>query len=500
MLTVEKLTVTFPGKPPVVDGLSFTLAAGARLGLLGLSGSGKSITALALLGMLPSGATATGSARYTRADGQTVDLLALNRHGWRGLRGRDISLVFQEPLTALNPVQRIGVQLREGIRRLRPELVTKSARETLLREWLVRVELGEITERVLRSYPHELSGGQRQRVLIALALLGQPRLLIADEPTTALDTQTAAGILALLARLRTELQLATVFITHDLKVMAKSADRALVLAAGHTLRTVDRQGLAELDEDVFLPADGAPSIRRRRAGATVEGEAKRNAPPPALTVRDLHYAYPDRKRWPWSKPAATAAVKGVSFTVAPGQWLAIVGPSGCGKTTVARCIAGLLSPTAGRITLAEGGKVQLVFQDPFSSLNPRHTLRRALAEVIRVNRITATDTRSPDTLITDLLHRVGLPPETFADRLPEALSGGQRQRLAIARALAAKPTVLVADEAVSALDAPLRREVLELLDGLRRSQGLGLVFITHDMDLVAKYADLVVRMREGEVV
>lgn len=487
ILKLTDLTIAFTANKPVVGGVGFTLSAGDRLGLLGLSGSGKSLTALALLGLLPPTATVTaGEAIYTRADGSTVDLLQLDEAGWRQLRGREISLVFQEPLTALNPVQRVGKQLLEAVRMLCPERKTRAERNAHLSDWLRRVELPDDQDRLLKSYPHELSGGQRQRLLIALALLGGPRLLIADEPTTALDTITESGILNLLEKLRRELGMTLIFITHDLHVLRRTTDRVVVLSAGKVIRR------GNTEEILALPGAGLLTIPNniKSTGITIERSSLSFS---SIAIQNLSITYLSRKTWPWSQPESHAAVRDVSFTIAPGEWVAIAGPSGCGKTTIARCLAGLLSPSAGTISGLGEGSTQLIFQDPFSSLNPRHTLRTILREVLRLHPKTKHT-------VEGLLASVGLPAEEFAGRLPAELSGGQRQRVAIARALAADPQLLVADEAVSALDVPLRAEILDLLDVIRREEGIGLLFITHDLRLVRERADRVLIMDNGQIV
>ncbi|MBC6993547.1 ABC transporter ATP-binding protein [Neolewinella lacunae] len=493
LLEVEQLTIAFGDAPPVVDHLSFQLAAGDRLGLLGLSGSGKSLSALALLGMLPAGARICGgSARYHLPAGGVVDLLTAPEATLRQLRGRDLSLVFQEPLTALNPVHRIEDQLVEAVSRLHPTLGNRSAKMDSVREWLHRVELSEDQERILRAYPHELSGGQRQRILIAIALIGEPRLLIADEPTTALDAITEKGIVDLLSRLGQELGMATVFITHDLKVMRQTADRIIVLENGkvkHQGSTTDILALS--GAGLGLPANAAPPTET----TTQDGESPADH---TLRVENLSIAYPGRKPWPWKKAPDHVAVQDVSFSVAAGEWVALVGPSGCGKTSVARCLAGLLPAASGTVRLPRG-KVQLVFQDPDSSLNPAHRVAEILEEVLRTWH--PRQSRSfYHARIGQLLAQVDLPAGTYALRRPSQLSGGQKQRVAIARALAADPSLLIADEAVSALDVPLRADVLDLFDHIRHAHRLGLLFISHDLGLVAERADRVIVMDGGRIV
>lgn len=495
ILDVQDLTIAFGDNPPVVDGVSFTLEAGDQLGVLGLSGSGKSMTALACLGLLPSGAKVLrGNINYYSEDGQQTNLLALSEKEWANFRAREISLVFQEPLTALNPVHRVRKQLTEAIQRLLPELTTAEARERSLRDWLTRVELpAEQHDRMLAAYPHELSGGQRQRLLIALALLAAPRVLFADEPTTALDTITETGILDLLARLRQELNMTTIFITHDLDVLRRTSDRLMVMRAGKIIRAGNTRELItdkpEERSSLFL----APG--EEKEASPIDRQRKSLPPTPsaaALTVSQLKISYKGAATWPWSVPKELLAVRSVSLHVNCGEWVAIVGPSGCGKSSIARCLAGLIPKLSGQITPPVDGNIQLIFQDPFSSLNPSHTVLTALREVLRIG-------GSQDTA-EDLLASVGLPAPEYGDRSPTALSGGQRQRVAIAKALAAGPGLLIADEAVSALDVPLRIDILALLNTIRKERNIGLLFISHDLKLVAQYADRVLIMDEGQIV
>lgn len=495
ILDIQDLTIAFGDNPPVVDSVTFRLEAGDQLGVLGLSGSGKSMTALACLGLLPPEAKVIrGRISYLSKDGQSTNLLALSEKEWANFRAREISLVFQEPLTALNPVHSVRKQLTEAIQKLRPGISTAEAREHNLKEWLARVELPtEQHDRILSAYPHELSGGQRQRLLIALALLAKPRILFADEPTTALDTITETGILDLLARLRQELNMTTVFITHDLDVLRRTSDRLVVMRAGKIIRTGKSQELItdspeERSKLFLVPGE-------EREAPMVDEQSRKHSPTPlatALTVSQLKVSYKGRASLPWSSPEELLAVQSVSLHVNCGEWVALVGPSGCGKSSVARCLAGLVPKLSGEITPPAKGNIQLVFQDPFSSLNPSHTVLKALREVLRLG-------RSQDTA-ENLLAAVGLPASVYGDRLPAALSGGQRQRVAIAKALAAGPGLLIADEAVSALDVPLRKDVLALLNSIRQERNIGLLFISHDLRLVAQYADRVLIMEEGQIV
>ncbi len=495
ILDIQDLTIAFGDNPPVVDGVTFTLEAGDQLGVLGLSGSGKSMTALACLGLLPVEAKVVrGSISYYSREEQQTNLLSLSEKEWVNFRAKEISLVFQEPLTALNPVHRVRKQLTEAILKMLPGVSTAEARERNLREWLARVELpADQHDRILAAYPHELSGGQRQRLLIALALLAKPRILFADEPTTALDTITETGILDLLARLRQELNMTTVFITHDLDVLRRTSDRLMVMRAGKVIRTGKSQELItdkpEERSKLFL-------VPGEEEEVSIAGVRQKPPTPlssaPALSDSQLKVSYRGRAAWPWSSPEELLAVRSVNLHVDCGEWVALVCPSGCGKSSIARCLAGLVPKLSGEIRPPANGNIQLVFQDPFSSLNPSHTVLTALREVLKLG-------KSQDTA-ESLLTAVGLPASVYGQRLPAALSGGQRQRVAIAKALAAGPGLLIADEAVSALDVPLRKDVLALLNTIRAERNIGLLFISHDLKLVAQYADRVLVMEEGQIV
>ncbi|MTB51042.1 ABC transporter ATP-binding protein [Lewinella sp. W8] len=490
LLRVELLTIAFGDAPPVVDDLSFVLAAGESLGLIGVSGSGKSITALALLGLLPSGARILRGHAWWLGGSAPVDLLTLSEREWRAYRGGELSLVFQEPLTALNPVQRIDQQLREAIPR------TKRADwQSALPAALEEVELGTEGTRILRAYPHQLSGGQRQRILIALALLRSPRLLIADEPTTALDSITEREIIALLARIRDRHGMTMIFITHDLRVLGQITERLLVLRDGKTVTVGPTKALLRAPDAPYLAnLLAATFLRPHQTAAPAETS------PPLLSVKELSVEYVGSKPWPWATPPRKVAVRNASLTLFPGEWVAIVGPSGCGKTTLARTLAGLHHASTGTIMGNLGPQaIQLVFQDPFGSLNPSHKITTILGEVLRVHQ-PKLKKAALLTRIHELLEAVELSPGEYADRLPDALSGGQRQRVAIARALAANPSILICDEAVSALDAPLQRGVLDLLARLQTERGLSILFITHDLYLAENRADRVIIMDNGEIV
>lgn len=490
LLSVHHLTIAFGDAPPVVDDVSFDLEAGGSLGLIGISGSGKSLTALALLGLLPRGARVLRGEVWWYGSDPAVDLLQLSESEWRSFRGGQLSLIFQEPLTALNPVQRIADQLREAL----PEEQRKDW-QAPLRGALAEVELGEESNRILRAYPHQLSGGQRQRILIALALLQSPRLLVADEPTTALDSITEREIISLLARIRKRHRMALLFITHDLRLLGQTTEQLLVLRDGKTVtRGATGRLLEKPDNDYLAKLLSATFLEDGLNGQSGRSKA------PLLSADQLTITYAGAKVWPWSTPSGKVAVQSVSFDLFAGEWVAIVGPSGCGKTTLARTLAGLHTASAGTISGdLRPAEIQLIFQDPYGSLNPSHSVAYILKEVLRVHhpRLRGADRRAN---INELLTAVELTPEVYADRRPDALSGGQRQRVAIARALAANPRILICDEAVSALDAPLRRDILDLLARLRDDHQLTILFITHDLHLAETRADRIIIMDEGEIV
>ncbi|MBB4077778.1 peptide/nickel transport system ATP-binding protein [Lewinella aquimaris] len=465
LLNVVDLSIAFgTGERPVVEGLSFEIAPGESLGLVGASGSGKSLTAAALLGLLPAGAQVQGGhAAFMQKSGTAVNLFELSHRECIRLRGREIGLVFQETQAALNPVFRCGCQLREAVRRLQPEV---SDREAFLEELLQRVELASIRTRVLRSLPSELSGGELQRILIAMALIGRPRLLIADEPTTALDSITEAEMVRLLDRLRRELNMGMLFITHDTRLLSRVTDRIMRI--------------------------GPPPPPRRtsiRSAVTLTGTS-------LVEVSGLTVCYPETEE---------PAVVDCSIKIGEGEWLALIGPSGCGKTTLAHWFAGLLTGRSGTLNVgdrtlpvASPGRLvrqltgaQIIFQDVSGSLNPEMTVGDALREVTKL-------WRSGDP--AEYLRRVNLPPDKFLHRYPNQLSGGERQRIVIARALAAKPRMLICDEAVASLDLPLREDIQQLLSEIATRDQIGILFITHDLHQVASFADRVLVMEHGRIV
>ena len=493
LLQVERLSLTLDGRPLLQD-LSLTLQAGEVLGLVGASGSGKSLTALALMGLLPEGARLSGSLRL---DGK--DLLSLSEARWNALRGQRLGLVFQEPMSALNPLMSIGAQLAEALRLHRP-MSRREAWEQA-RAALGRVGLGD-DDAGARRHPHQLSGGQRQRVVIAIALAHQPHLLIADEPTTALDVTTQAQILALLTGLAREQGCALLLVTHDLALVAQAADRVAVLQQGRLVEQGEARALLSRPQHPATQALLAQAeLPPARAAAATGGE-------PLLQVQDLSRDY-TLGGGLWRRPTIRRALDSVSLTVHRGERVGLVGESGSGKSTLLRAVLGLERPQAGRITLAGQPwgagderalrrRVQIVFQDPYGSLDPRWPAWRLVAEPLHLREQppSPADARA---LAEHWLERVGLGA-AVAERRAHQFSGGQRQRLALARALIIEPELLVLDEAVSALDAAVRAQILTLLDQLCREQGTATLFVSHDLAVMRAATDRLYVLQQGRIV
>ncbi|WP_299968787.1 dipeptide ABC transporter ATP-binding protein [uncultured Roseobacter sp.] len=476
--------------------VSLTVAPGEILAITGESGSGKSLTALAILQLLPPGARTTG--RITLAGTPLTDL---PEPALCAIRGRDIGMVFQEPMTALNPVHTIGRQVAETIRL--HEGATAAEAASRAREVLTRVGLPP-DRFPLSRYPHELSGGQRQRVVIAMAIALRPRLLIADEPTTALDVTTQAQILSLLRGLVTEMDMGLILITHDLAVVAGLAHRLAVMCQGEIVETgPTEQVLGQMQH---------PYTRALFAASTHRVALPPPPPPePLLTVENLHLSYRLPRPGLFRPPDLLKAVRGVDFTLLRGERLGLVGESGCGKSTLTRALLGLERPDRGSITfggrpvLSDGKpdravrrQMQVVFQDPFGSFNPRHRVARLITEPLHLLAEPPTGA-DRDRAIAEALTAVGLRPED-ANRYIHSFSGGQRQRIAIARALIIRPELILFDEAVSALDVSVRARILDLIAGLCRRYGLGYLFVSHDLGVVRSVTDRVMVMQAGRIV
>ncbi|WP_033287873.1 dipeptide ABC transporter ATP-binding protein [Amycolatopsis jejuensis] len=490
LLSLRAVSIRF-GEVEAVREVAFDVAPGEVVALVGESGSGKSVTALSLLGLLPDTATVTGSALLSGRDLYTVD----DRER-RAVRGGEIGMVFQEPMSALNPVFRIGTQLVDAVRAHRK--VSRAAARERAGELLELVELD--ARRVLRAYPHELSGGQLQRVVIAMALIHEPALLVADEPTTALDVTVQAGILQLLRSLRDRLGTAILLVTHDMGVVADIADRVVVLRAGRVVEenTVDglfAQPRAEYTRELL---DSVLSL-----GSTPPAAARPPAEP-LVSVVDLEVTY----RVGGGAPPVRA-VDGVTLEIGADEVLGLVGESGSGKSTISSVLTGLVTPSAG--TVRVGGvdvarasarerrevrrQIGIVFQNPASALNPRATIGASIAEPLVVH----GERGGHRERVAELLTAVRLDPG-WIGRYPHELSGGQRQRVGIARALALRPRLLIADEPTSALDVSVQAAVLDLLADLQRELAFACLFISHDLAVVERVADRVAVLHRGRVV
>ena len=497
LVSIRDLTVTLPpgaDRALAVEGVSLEICSNEIVCIVGESGSGKSITAHAIMGLLPRGVQATGG--QVLFDG--VDLLKEAPGALRKRRGRDIAMIFQDPMAALNPVVAIGRQVTEQIRAHRAVSETAAIRQAA--DLLEQMGLKDVP-RVLKAYPHQLSGGQRQRVMIAMALSLSPRLLIADEPTTALDVTTQAQILKLIRRIQAERGMSVLFITHDFGVVADMADKVAVMRHGRVL---------ESGATAQVLREPSHSYTRALIAAVPTGEnllPPLHDAPPLMTVNGLTKRF---RRGGFFARDAVRAVDNVALTLKRGETLGIVGESGSGKSTLARCIIRLLDPEEGEV-LFDGAdiaqlsarglapyrrRIQMVFQDPFSSLNPRHTISDIVTAGPRAHGEKASEARDR---AVEILRLVGLNPETM-HRLPHEFSGGQRQRIGLARALMLKPDVLIADEPVSALDVTVQAQVLKLLDDVRRQMNLAMLFITHDMRVAAQVCHRVMVMRHGQVV
>ncbi len=510
LLEVKDLTVSFSGKP-VVHGINFSIKAGERIALVGESGSGKTVTALSLLRLVMN-AELSGSAVFPseESEGKSFDLLKIPEQQLRGIRGKDIAMIFQEPMTALNPLFTVGDQITEVLELKKPlntDLTGVFIASTAIK--LIASTGIADPERCAKSYPHQLSGGQRQRAMIAMALACQPKLLLADEPTTALDVSLRLQILELLVDLQKQNGMAVLLITHDLNLVRKFADRIIVMENGHIVE----QGAVDA---VFSNPQHAYT-RKLMDSKPVRDviEVEQSSENLAMQATNLRVIYPTHIPGfkGWFKKGAFVAVKGASFDIPPGQTLGVIGESGSGKSTLALAALGLL-PFSGDLKVSAQnwgqGKhqdkalrrhVQVVFQDPFSSLSPRMTVGELVGEGLLVH-ATELTAEQRQARVLAALAEVGLSETQFAgllNRYPHEFSGGQRQRLAIARALIVEPQLLVLDEPTSALDVTIQKQVLQLLQRLQRELGLSYLLITHDVDVIRAMAHHVLVMRDGEI-
>lgn len=555
ILEVRNLCIEFPSRAEVVKAVknvSFTLAPGETLGIVGESGSGKSVTSLAVIGLLPGAVRVTGEILFQNPhapNANPVNLLALSAKERRKYRGGQISMVFQEPLTSLNPVYTCGEQVVEAIL-LHQDVSRKDAYRKAI-ALFDEVKLPD-PRGMMHRYPHQLSGGQQQRVTIAMALSGNPAILIADEPTTALDVTVQAKILQLLRELRDARGMSILFITHDMGVIAEIADRVVVMYRGQAVETAttynlfanpqhpytqgllncrprpDRQlkrlptvadfmdvttnaaGEIEIRAKIHTPEERNSLLAEVTSSETNERYQSLQQQQPLLSVRHLTKEFPVQKGI-FGKKTGFKAVDDVSFEVYPGETLGLVGESGCGKTTLSRCLLRLIEPTSGEI-IFDGDSVlsldakrmrrlrrymQIVFQNPYGSLDARQSIGEALIEPMEIHRIGGSGAERRRRAI-DLLERVGLDASAM-NRMPHEFSGGQRQRICIARALACEPRFIICDESVSALDVSVQAQVLNLLKDLQKDFGLTYIFISHDLSVVKFASDRIMVMNQGRI-
>ncbi|MGF1576371.1 MAG: dipeptide ABC transporter ATP-binding protein [Cyanophyceae cyanobacterium] len=551
LLMVDHLHIAFPtpaGSPTVVvEDLSFELSAGQTLGIVGESGSGKTLTARALMGLVPAQAQIQGKALLQIEQGSPLNLLGLSDQQMQQVRGRRLGMVFQEPASALTPVFTCGYQLRETLRATLS--LSKAEIAARCRQLFEEVHLDPS---LLDRYPHQLSGGQLQRVGIALAMAGDPQILIADEPTTALDVTIQAEILALLRQVQAQRQVALIFISHDLGVISTVADRVLVMYRGRVMESGPVAAMFQSPQSPYtqsliacrpqlgrplrhLPttddlmqvatqADGSWTVQAKAVGSldqllrvqaispseVKERQAQIQQRDPLLKVTQLKTYFPVRGGW--GRPQGMVkAVDGVSFEIYPGETLGLVGESGCGKSTLGRTLLRLIPASGGQI-IYDGDdllalptqrlrrlrrELQLVFQDPFGALDPRMSVGESVMEPMRLHQI-GENRQERQQRVRELFLKVGLDPQSL-DRQPHAFSGGQRQRICIARALASQPRLIVCDEAVSSLDVSVQAQVLNLLKQLQAELGLTYLFISHDLAVVQFMSDRIMVMNHGQV-
>ncbi len=533
VIEVDNLSVSFRSELRTVHAvrnLSFHVAAGETLAVVGESGSGKSVTSLALMRLVEQGGGSLEGGRIwlTRRNGERLELASASQAQMRKVRGADLAMVFQEPMTSLNPVFTVGEQIAEPIR-----LHQSLSRSAALAEALRMLDLVRIPEarNMLGRHPHQLSGGMRQRVVIAMALACKPALLIADEPTTALDVTIQAQILALIQLLQRDLAMGVIFITHDMGVVAEVADRVVVMYRGDKVEEGDCQALFARPRQPYtrallaaVPRLGAmrgrdlperfavPGAAGQQGGRSPDRQdTVRHDLPPVLKVLDLVTRFPLASGLLGRVHRWVHAVERVSFELQAGETLSLVGESGCGKSTTGRSLARLvefdgghvevagrdIAPLKGAALQALRRDIQFVFQDPFASLDPRLTIGYSVMEPMLVHRLPPRD--EIQQRVAWLLEKVGLPADA-AHRYPHEFSGGQRQRVAIARALALNPKVVIADEAVSALDVSIRAQIINLMLDLQQEFGIAFLFISHDMAVVERISHRVAVMYLGQIV
>ena len=538
LLQIDQLHINFVGNEGVVHAiqdLNLSVEKGETIGIVGESGSGKSVTSLAVMGLLPpSGRITKGSIHFNNKENTQKQLQLLSEKEFQRLRGNEISMIFQEPMTSLNPVHTCGIQVAEVLM-LHERLSAQEAKKRTL-ALFEQVMLPRV-EQLFKSYPHQLSGGQKQRVMIAMAIACKPQLLIADEPTTALDVTVQQTILDLLKDLQKEYQMGMIFITHDLGVVSQIAQKIVVMYKGKTVEHGDVKQIFHAPQhpytkgliackpplnsrperlltvgDFLNEAQSIPFVKQVEPAQRTLSHQQLYAAEPLLEVKELTTQFISKKGFIKPTIEVLNAVDQVSFNVYKGETLGLVGESGCGKSTLGRSILRLIEPSSGKIIykkrnlldlsaaemLSMRSKMQLIFQDPFSSLNPRITVGRAIAEPMEIHGIAKHKDEIREKVM-QLLTRVGLTPAHF-DRYPHEFSGGQRQRVGIARTLAVEPEFIVCDESVSALDVSVQAQVLNLLNELKHEFALTYIFISHDLSVVKYMCDNIIVMQKGKIV
>ncbi|MFT7899904.1 ABC transporter ATP-binding protein [Tenacibaculum ascidiaceicola] len=524
MLEVKNLEISFKNSHPVVQHVSFSVEKNKTLGIVGESGSGKSISSLAILGLLPKTATVKGKLLFNQQS-----LLDFNEQDFQKIRGNQIAMIFQEPMSSLNPTLTCGIQVAEMLQQ-HTQLSNHEIKEEVI-SLFSKVKLPR-PEAIYDSYPHQISGGQKQRVMIAMAIACKPQLLIADEPTTALDVTVQKEIILLLKELQQEFEMGIIFISHDLALVSEIADSVVVMHKGKIVEKGSANHVFLHPKESYTKAliNSKPNTEKRlktlptvkdfineTIDSTIYTDEERTAfhqkiynRPPLLEIVNLHKDFISNASW-LSKPTIVKAVNNVSFKIYEGETLGLVGESGCGKTTLSRTILQLEKATSGSI-LYNGTditklsrkdfkklrkEIQIIFQDPFSSLNPRVTVGNAILEPMKVHNILNSN-KGRKEYVCNLLEKVGLEATHF-NRYPHEFSGGQRQRIGIARAIALQPKLIICDESVSALDVSVQAQVLNLLNQLKTEFNFTYIFISHDLSVVKYMADQLVVMNKGRV-